>query len=459
MMFKVRLFSLVFALAVFPSFFLQSYPAKSNLVLVADVNGEITMATRDLVEDVLKVAEKADARLIVIRLNTPGGEVESVQKIMGLIESSEIPVCTFVYPPGSSAWSGGTYILMASHIAAMASGTTIGSCQPVFPTGEVINASKYVNALTALIVHHARLHSRNETAAELFVKENLNLGPEEALRGHVVELLADDIESLLYKLEGLSLLQCRTENGTTRWMLVSSKEAQKYDYVKRFDFDGISQATLDEYTPGLSYFFLSILYNPFVCSLLLIVGLFSLLLGIKTPGYGAELVGAICIFLALISFGVIGIEPAALVLFILGVSLIIAELKTGVGMLALGGALCIVMGSLMLFPSPKWLMYTGMIREIQTGLVTVAVAAAVAFAFIVYKVAQTKKVKVKTGAETLIGAVGYAVTDLKPKGHIRVLGEFWQARCLNGEIMKGEEVKVLGIEGLTLLVKRVEEKT
>ena len=241
-MFKVRLFSLVFALAVFPSFFLQSYPAKSNLVLVADVNGEITMATRDLVEDVLKVAEKADARLIVIRLNTPGGEVESVQKIMGLIESSEIPVCTFVYPPGSSAWSGGTYILMASHIAVMSSGTTIGSCQPVYSTGEPIDYSKYINAFIALMRDHARLHGRNETAAELFVKENINMGPEEAYKNHVIELIADDVNSLLAKLEDYSLIQMTNVYGTLSWRLLPNDELSNVKAIRIISFEDISKA-------------------------------------------------------------------------------------------------------------------------------------------------------------------------------------------------------------------------
>jgi membrane-bound serine protease (ClpP class) len=323
-------------------------------------------------------------------------------------------------------------------------------------TGEPISQSKYVNALTALMENHASLHNRNETMAKLFVTENANLGAEQALQFHVIEFVADDIPTLLTKLEGFTLVSFEGTSGSNVWKLVPNDNAQNYSYS--VSFSNISEANIIDYTPGIQPILFSILLNPLVSSLLLIVGIFLLFIGFKTPGYGAEITGAVCLVLALIAFGVVGISLGAVVLFALGIVLIVAELKTHIGILALSGAICMIVASLLLFPSPQWLIYYGVVQQIQEVLVIVAVAMASLFSFIVYKVAKARLSKVKTGKEALIGARGVAVSDLKPKGEIRVVGEFWQAKAEDEEITKGEEVKVTGMEGLFLIVRRVKRK-
>jgi membrane-bound serine protease (ClpP class) len=428
----------------------------TNVILKVDINDEITVATTTMVNDALRLAEAQQARLIIVTLNTPGGEVDAVTNIMNLFDDSNITVCCFVYPPGATAWSGGTYVLMASHIAVMASGTTIGSCQPVLSTGEPINESKYVNALAALMENHAALHDRNETMAKLFVTENANLGSEGALQFHVIEFVADDVHTLLTKLEGFTLVRFENTQGSNIWKLVPNDNAQNYSY--RLSFDNISEASIVEYTPGIQTVLLSILLNPLVSSLLLIMGIFLLFIGIKTPGYGAEITGAVCIVLALIAFGVIGMSLGAVVLFAIGAVLIVAELKTHIGVLALSGAICVVIASLLLFPSPQWLIYYGVIQQIQEVLLVAAAAMASLFSFIVYKAAKAKLSKIRTGKEVLIGAVGVAISDLEPKGEIRVVGEFWQAEAEGEWIKKGEEVEVVRMEGLLLVVKAVKRK-
>jgi membrane-bound serine protease (ClpP class) len=435
---------------------LANSSSDANDILKVTINGEITAATTTMMNDALKLAEAQQARLIVVTMNTPGGEVDAVQNIMNLFDNSNITICCFVYPPGATAWSGGTYVLMASHVAAMASGTTIGSCQPVLSTGEPISQSKYVNALTALMENHASLHNRNETMAKLFVTENANLGSEAALQFHVIEFVADDIHTLLRKLEAFTLVRFEQTSGSKAWKLIPNDNAQNYSYS--ISFNNISEANIIDYTPGIQSILFSILLNPLVSSLLLIVGIFLLFIGIKTPGYGAEITGAVCLVLALIAFGVLGISLGAVVLFALGMVLIVAELKTHIGMLALSGAICMIVASLLLFPSPQWLIYYEVIQQIQVVLVIVAAAMASLFSFIVYKVAKARLSKVKTGKEALIGARGIAVSDLKPKGEIRVVGEFWQAKAKDDEIKKGEEVEVIGMEGLFLIVRRVKRK-
>jgi len=433
-----------------------SLAADYNKVLVARIDSDITAATTGMVDDVLSLASSMSVRLIVFEVDTPGGEVNAVRNIMDSFESSSIPICVYVYPIGATAWSGGTYVLMASHVAVMASGTTIGSCQPVLSGGEPIDESKYVNALAALMESHAALHDRNETMAKLFVAENANLGSEEALEFHVTEFVADDVHALLTRLEGFTLVRFENTVGSNVWKLVPNDDAE--DYAYRLSFDNISEANVVDYTPGIQTVLLSILLNPLASSLLLIIGIFLLFIGIKTPGYRAEIAGAVCIVLALIAFGVIGMSLGAVVLFAIGAVLIIAELKTHIGVLALSGAVCIVIASLLLFPSPQWLVYYGVVQQIQEALLIAAAAMASLFSFIVYKAAKAKLAKVRTGKEALIGAVGVAISDLKPKGEIRVVGEFWQAKAEDAWIKKGEIVEVVSMEGLFLVVKAVKEK-
>ena len=435
---------------------LGNAPNDPNTVLTVNINGEITAATTNMVNDALNLAEAQQARLIIVTLNTPGGELGAVQNIMNLFDNSNITICCFVYPSGVTAWSGGTYVLMASNIAAMASGTTIGSCQPVSSTGEPITESKYLNALEALMENHAALHSRNETMADLFITENANLGPEAALRLHVIEFIANDINTLLNKIEDFTLVTFEGTSGSKTQMLVPNSNAQNYSNTQ--SFNNITEAKIVEYTPGIQPLLLGILLNPLVSSLLLIIGIFLLFIGIKTPGYGAEIAGSVFLVLALVAFGVVGISLGAVVLFTLGIVLIIAELKTHIGILALSGAICMVVASLLLFPSPQWLIYSGVTQQIQGTLLIASIAMAALFSFIVYKAAKSRLSKIKTGKEALVGARGIAVSDLKPKGEVRVVGEFWQAKALDEEIKAGEEVEVVDMEGLFLLVKHAKKK-
>ncbi len=427
-------------------------------VLLVGINSEITVATTAMMSDAFGISEARGVRLIVVRLNTPGGEVGAVKDIMELFEASDSSVCAFVYPPTATAWSGGTYVLMASDVAAMASGTTIGSCQPVYSTGQPIDYSKYMNAYTALLSHHARLHGRNETMAELFVRENINVGPEEALKDHITEVIADDVDSLLQKLESLTLVQLRGEAGTFVWKLLPNQEAERVEAVQKLAFNDLSEAERVEYTPGVGVKVQEFLFNPLVCSLLLILGLFILLTGLHTPGYGTEIVGVLCLLLALIGLGAIGITMSAVVLFAVGSLLIIAEIKTHIGVLAISGVACLVIGSLLLFPSPQWLLYYKVSEQIRNVLLGVSLFVSLFFTFLVYKVAKARRLKVVTGAEALTGAFGVAVSELKPKGEVRVRGEFWQAKTEEESIRKGEKVEVVGREGLFLTVRSVKEK-
>jgi membrane-bound serine protease (ClpP class) len=428
--------------------------ATQGSVLVVKINSDISSPTTELVARSIQEAQSGGARLIVYELNTPGGDLGSVTAIMNDINSSPIPVVVWVFPPGATAWSGGTYILMASHIAVMASGTTIGSAQPVLSTGQLLNESKYMNALTGLMRDNARLHNRNQTVAQEFVTQNINLGPEEALRLHVIELSADNLPSLLSQMEPYTLVLTRTEVGTSVWKLVMTDSLGRLNYTESFNFSGISQSSIFNYQPSLSIQLLSVITNPIITWVLFLVGLYAIIIGFKTPGYGLEIAGGIMFFLALVGFGIIGLNAAATLLFILGIILTLIEIKTHIGIFALAGIGIIILGSFLAFPLPGWeLLSAQAIESAQRTLVSVALVMSAIFGFVVYKVAQARRMKVKVGPEQLVGLTATAFSPLEPLGEVKIEGQIWKAETLGRHINQGENVEIVGREGLILRVK------
>jgi membrane-bound serine protease (ClpP class) len=442
-------------LAVASTVGLQPYAvAAQGSVLVVKISSDIARPTTELVTRSIDEAKAGGARLIVYELNTPGGDLGSVTDIMNRFNDSPIPVLVWVTPSGATAWSGGTYILMASHIAAMASGTTIGSAQPVLSTGEVLNESKYINALTGLMRDNARLHNRNQTVAQEFVTQNINLGPEEALRLHVVEFAGDTLQSLLSQLQPYTLVQTTTEIGTSVWKLVLTGSVGGLTYTRRFDFSGIAQAGQFEYDPGISIRVMVFLSNPVIATVLFLVGLYAIIIGFKTPGYGLEIAGAVMFFLALVGFGIIGINVAAALLFILGIILTLIEIKTHIGVFALAGIGMIILGSFLAFPLPGWeLLSVKAVESARQTLISVALVMSGIFGFVVYKVAQARRMKVKAGPEQLMGQAGKAISPLEPRGEVSVEGQIWRAETIGDHVKQGEQVEVVGREGLILRVK------
>jgi membrane-bound serine protease (ClpP class) len=182
--------------------------------------------------------------------------------------------------------------------------------------------------------------------------------------------------------------------------------------------------------------------------------MYAVIIGFKTPGYGVEIAGALMVIFALIGFGVIGIDLAAILLFILGIALTLLELKTHVGVFALAGIGMVIVGSFLAFPLPGWQLLAA--KSVETGresLIAVALVMSGIFGLVVYKVAQARRRKVKGGPEELVGKVGTVMSVLAPKGEVRIEGQFWRAESLSGEVKEGEQVEVVGREGLTLKVK------
>jgi len=231
-------------------FYAMSLREPTEEILFIRIRGELSDTTKNYVQNTLNVAKYRGSRLIIISLNTLGGYVDSTASMMSLLAESEIPVVIFVEP--FEAISGGTYVLMAGHVAVMKSGSQIGSCQPVTGTGEPITETKYVNYLTGLMKRHAWLHSRNESAAELFVTENLNLHAEEALRFKVIDFIAESPQDLSSKLTSYVLIKYK-EGEALRFILVKREEIGKYDVIRSWDFENIDKATMREFKSTIEF--------------------------------------------------------------------------------------------------------------------------------------------------------------------------------------------------------------
>ena len=230
-------------------FYASALREPTEEILFIRIRGELSDTTKNFVQNTLNVAKYRGSRLIIISLDTPGGYVDSTERIMSLLAESEIPVAIFVEP---RAISGGTYLLMAGHVAVMKSGSQIGSCQPVTGTGEPITETKYVNYLTGLMRSHAWLHSRNETAAELFVTENLNLHAEEALHSKVIDFIAESPPDLSSKLTSYMLIKYK-EGEALRFILVKRAEISKYDVIRSWDFENINKTTMREFKSTIEF--------------------------------------------------------------------------------------------------------------------------------------------------------------------------------------------------------------
>ena len=252
----------LFMAALLLLFSLSAAALGQGSVMVVALDGAITPASDEIVAEAILQAEALGCEAIIITLDTPGGGLAETKEIAGLMERTSLPVIGYVYPSGATAWSAGTILLLASDIAAMVPGTIIGSAQPVQigPMGtEAVNDSKVINAVVALAEERARINGRNVTAAREFVTKNLNLNAEDALEFGVIEFISPSIEALLEEVDGVV-----AKNRTL----------------------ATSGAEIVHFQPGLRLQILSILSDPLLAGLLLIIGLYALIFGLSNPGLG-----------------------------------------------------------------------------------------------------------------------------------------------------------------------------
>lgn len=428
--------------------------AKEVAVLL-EIDGAIGPASSDFIDRGIEKAETSGATLLVLRIDTPGGLSTAMRSIVQAVLGSSIPVVGYVAPSGARAASAGTYILYASHIAAMAPGTNVGAATPVqiggqgglpsprsprpgeskdekdLPdnTGDAMK-KKLVNDAAAYLRSLAQLRGRNEVWTEKAVREGASLSAEEALAAGVIDLLARDMDDLLSRLNGYRV----TLDGIERVL-------------------NTENITVTRIEPGWRTRLLSVIAHPNIAYILILIGIYGLMFEFYNPGFVLPgVVGAISLLLALFALQVLPVNYAGLGLLILGVIFMVSEaFVPSFGALGIGGLIAFVIGSIILI-KPDVPGY-----GISLPLIlTFSIISGAFFFGVVGMAIKARGRPVVSGQEELIDATGIVLQDFAEEGRIQIHGESWLAKA-GTPLKRGQSVRVTGIDGLTLHVEPKEE--
>ncbi len=407
--------------------------ALAEKVLVLTLSEAITPLTAGKIKEALYEAHQERAECLVIELDTPGGLVTSMRKIVKMILNSPVPVVVYVAPYGAQAASAGTFIVLSAHIAAMSPGTNIGAAHPV-TMGQKMDktmAKKIENDLAALARSLAKLRGRNARWAEKAVRKSVSITAEEALKLKVIDLIAANLSELLDRING------RRVKTTTGVKVLHTKQVE-----------------LIRLREDLRGRILRLITDPNVAYILLMIGLAGLYFELSHPGaVFPGVVGAISLILAFYAMHIIPVNYAGLILILLSGILFFLEIKiTSYGLLGLSGLICLILGSLMLFgKNPEALQVS------YEVLLPVVITIGLFLSGVTYLAARAVLKKPTTGVEGLIGEKGEALSAINSKGgQVFVHGEIWQA-VSDQEIPKGTPVIVESVEGLRLKVRPLQD--
>jgi membrane-bound serine protease (ClpP class) len=420
-----RLLSLLLLIILFP----LPLSAGAPQVSVVTVNGPINPVTADYLRRNLQEAATRGDRLLLIEMDTPGGLDSSMREIVKDIFASPVPVAVFVAPSGARAASAGAVIAISADISAMAPGTNIGAAHPV-AIGEKpdkVMEAKLLNDAEAYLEGIARKRGRNVDLAKKMVRESISIAAEKALAENVIDLIADNRQDLMQKLEG-------------RHIMHEGRET-----VLR-----LSGAQLLHHEMGTRERILNAISDPNVAYVLMMLGLMGLFFELSNPGVILPgVIGGISLILALFAFQTLPVNYAGVLLILLAIVLFIAEIKiVSHGMLTVGGVIAMLLGSLLLFQSPE-----SYLRVSWSVILPTVIMTTLFFVFAATKAVSAHRQKPVTGREGLVGEEGSAVSDIMPEGKVFVRGEYWEAES-SERISKGEKVVVIAMEGLRVKVRK-----
>jgi membrane-bound serine protease (ClpP class) len=407
------------------------------IVRVMDVKGVIDPL---VVQYVRRNLEQTEASLYVITLDTPGGSSQSMREVIQLILASPVPVVVYVSPPGARAGSAGTLITLAGHVAVMAPSTNIGAAHPVDSSGQDISGylgDKITQDAAALARSLAERYGRNAEWAEESVVKSVSVTAEEAVRLNVVDLMAADLSELLVLLEGRIVV---TVSGETVLSTYNALVIQ-------------SPMTIFEK-------FLHTLVNPDIAYVLWIIGMLAILIELYHPGAVLPgVTGAICLVLAFVASESLPLNWGGVALIVLALAFFALDIKVAGFALSVGGAVALVLGSLILFspfsPQSPTLPHLRVNPWLIAG--TTIVTAGL-FLFALGAAFRAQRLRVPVGVQTVVGAEGIVQVDMDPAGIVLAQSESWSAVAEDPPIRAGERVVVIAVDGNSLIVHRAEPR-
>jgi membrane-bound serine protease (ClpP class) len=428
-LFVKRFLVFVAAILLLPSF---SFAQK---VISINVNEGINPSTAEFIQLGIEKAEKENAECLVINLNTPGGLLTSTRDIVTNIMQSSVPVIVYVSPTGAHAGSAGVFITLSANIAAMAPGTNIGAAHPVDMQGKsdaVLN-EKIVNDAAAFIRTIAEKRSRNVQWAEDAVRTSVAITEQEALEKNVINLIAVTEKDLLTQVDGK---QIQLENGS------------KILHTKN--------ATVETLEMGFFQKVLSRISDPNIAYIIMMLGFYGLLFELFSPGaIFPGIIGVICLILAFYSMSSMPVNYAGLALIIFGIILFLLEIKViSHGMLAVGGTLSVLLGSMILFRTSPVENFVSLSWSV---IFSVTAFSVLFFLFIITMGLRAQRAKPVSGENAMIGQTALTLTPLDPRGQVTLMGEIWSAASLSEKINSNEKVIVKEVKELTLYVQPAEK--
>jgi membrane-bound serine protease (ClpP class) len=410
----------------------------SPLVLELAASGPVTPAMAEYLERGILQAERRGAELLVFELDTPGGSLDLMQRMVVSILESNVPVVVYVYPRGAMAGSAGTVITLAGHAAAMAPGTAIGAASPISSEGQDLGETaeaKAKNIMMALVRSLAERRSPEAIElAEATIESAQAISASEALEIGLIDFIANDLDDLLSQLDGFS---------------VDLKGEQQVLET--------SDATVEVMPPAFIEQLLGVLTNPNIVFLLLTIGVQAILIELSSPGgWIAGVIGIVCLALAIYGLGVLPVNWFGLVFLAIAFVLFILDIKAPThGALTAAGIAALIVGALVLFNSPG----VPSFQRVSVPLVIgTSIITGLIFLGIVGFALRAQRAPVRTGQESLVQRTGVVRTRIDPVGTVQLGSELWTASLEPGQssLSSGERVRVVRVEGVRLVVRKEE---